>query len=447
MTTAKLKLPRHTVDSYARLFLLSRCFVAADFEIEGDSTAKDFFKSLVGVFVLGKSLHHLDSFKTNRFFQEALGLSHVPSSESVAKWLSSSHCELLSRSVIDVTARLLVRLDQIAPGLQQSMEAELEISSHELRPRLAAGIYLGPDPVENDLALYVRQFAVLSAYLISKLTLSGEIKPNQRSVFNEAAKASLDANGYIILQNVLTEHEADEIREILIRIAAWESEKGTGYFYGTGKISQRVYNLLNKHQVFQQLIQMPLILEIMDHLFKRDTLHDKYGLSSFHANLITGGGSAQIIHCDVAAPEPLPPWIMRANINFMLEDYTERNGATEVLPRSHLFLTKPRIEDHSLKGLVKMVAPKGSLAVWHGHLWHKSGENQTEETRVALLGCFAASHLKELCMEEDYLQSIDPSVVSGFSMQLQKLLGVGHGLKKGAMQSPPDFKSGAGSKK
>ena len=180
----------------------------------------------------------------------------------------------------------------------------------------------------------------------------------------------------------------------------------------------------------------------MNDLFDRDTLHDKYTLSSWHGNIIPPGGEEQKFHLDSSVPLPLPPWIIRANINFILEDYNNSNGATMCVPGSHKFLQKPTQSDEIKyeNKLKKMIAPKGSMVIWSGHLWHKSGENKTKNERVALLACFAASHLIEMALEENHSLVIDSSNLKYFSEDLKKLLLFSHGIKKGAKSKSKYFK-------
>ena len=61
----------------------------------------------------------------------------------------------------------------------------------------------------------------------------------------------------------------------------------------------------------------------MESIFDRKTKNQKYLLSSFQANIIGGGGPDQKLHVDIPVPEPLPSWILKANIIFPIDDFTE----------------------------------------------------------------------------------------------------------------------------
>ena len=239
----------------------------------------------------------------------------------------------------------------------------------------------------------------------------------------------LDKNGYLIIPNVIPEDYCDALSEKIIELARYErNTNGGGYIYGLGK-SQRIYHLIGKDPIFWKSLRHPLILELMDHFFKRDTLHDLYYLTSYHANILNPGAEPQILHVDAAVPEPLPPWTIRANSNILLQDYTKENGATEIVPGSHLFLRKPKLNEIEGTALHSLEAKKGSLIVWHGHLWHRSGENKSKDSRIALLATFCASHFREMCLEENPYLTYGPNTIENLSPEIKNLLGWYHGKK------------------
>ena len=131
-------------------------------------------------------------------------------------------------------------------------------------------------------------------------------------------------------------------------------------------------------------------------------------------------------------PEPIPKWIIRANVNFLIHDYTKNNGATIIFPKSHkLAKVPPRYSDSNFK-LLNLEAPKGSLIFWNGHLWHKSGSNISSHPRIGILGCFAASFLREMSLEENHFEVIPQKIQHSMSNELKRLIGSYHGIKKGS---------------
>ena len=241
----------------------------------------------------------------------------------------------------------------------------------------------------------------------------------------------LDENGYLIVKNALPMDLCDYLADRLNHLADFEknSQKG-GYFYGSGRM-QRVYQLLGKDEIFRDLLLHPICDQVMSHMFYRPTYHDKYYLTSFHGNILQPQAEAQIWHVDANVPEPLPPWIIRSNSNYVIQDFTDNNGATEIIAGSHKLLRKPNkveAEDLELK-TIKLCAPKGSLIFWHGHLWHRSGANQSLNNRAALLAAYSASFFREVCMEENPYLYFTSDITKLLSPQLKRLLGWEHGKK------------------
>ena len=70
----------------------------------------------------------------------------------------------------------------------------------------------------------------------------------------------LDKNGYMIVENVLDAKFCDEINSLTLKIADFEKDNNNYYLYGDGKM-QRVYSLISKNNLYQQLIQIRYILQ------------------------------------------------------------------------------------------------------------------------------------------------------------------------------------------
>ena len=266
---------------------------------------------------------------------------------------------------------------------------------------------------------------------VIKLSKSNSVdifKDYQLEGLNKSQLNYFDDNGYLVVENCLKHDLCDELYNILGNLAEAENLNKISYKYGSGKL-QRIYHLINKNKIFQDIILHKIINDLNDHAFDRDTLHDKYYLSSLHANILSPGAEQQIIHVDAAVPSPLPEWIIRTNVNFIIHDYTYENGATLCYPGSHKFLKVPDRTQNYENKLIPLEAKKGSLVFWNGHLWHKSGANNSNKNRYSILGCFAASYLREMVMEENPYISSNTTINERFSSELKNLLGWNHGQK------------------
>jgi ectoine hydroxylase-related dioxygenase (phytanoyl-CoA dioxygenase family) len=258
------------------------------------------------------------------------------------------------------------------------------------------------------------------------------------ALLTQQHKDSFEENGYCIIRDVLSPSEVEYVRERAMALAKTEEESGSAHFYDEASKSQRVWNLLNKDPVFQKIIQTPVILEIMDWIFDRDTPHQKYYLSSFQAHILHPGTKKMKLHIDTPFPEPLPDWPTKANTIWILDDFDETHGATEFLPGSHKFKHKPKVEDQTREDLAVAQAPAGSVLVIHGALWHRGGTNTSNSSRTALLGSFAASYAREIANEENYSVVLNQEVYENASDELKAILGPDHGIRPGAKHAHMD---------
>lgn len=251
------------------------------------------------------------------------------------------------------------------------------------------------------------------------------------SELGDSVAKDLVENGYSVVPNFIDLKMVKELKDITYSIARNQAETGSAYVYGNEARLQRIYNLIGKHDIYWNLLLDERVKTIVETFFKRNTLHDKYFLSSYQANILYPGATAQILHTDLSMPEPLPPWPVRLNVNLAIDEFTTTNGATLVMPGSHLSLKKPNAHCEN-SPLIPVTVPCGSLVIWTGHLWHKSGANSSDKPRAALLACFAASYLRELAVEENYLAITSSHLLNRMPRPLKSLIGGFHGIKKGA---------------
>jgi ectoine hydroxylase-related dioxygenase (phytanoyl-CoA dioxygenase family) len=255
---------------------------------------------------------------------------------------------------------------------------------------------------------------------------SGSDKCSEETV--KAAINGLDTNGVCVIKNVLSAEKCRRYSELIFDIASRERKSKTAFFYGREGTLQRAYHLSAKIQEQNCLIVNPIVLKNLDEVFYRETWHDRYYLCSWHANIIPPGGEAQKVDIDVSVPDPIPSWMMRMNTNFLLHDYTLDNRCTMIYPGSHKLLSRPTPERLEMMEAVPIEAPAGSLVLWSGHVWHASGNNYSKNNRLAVLGTYTASFMREMCNEEDNLRLLTLNGTKTDKAVLD-IMGVSHGIK------------------
>jgi len=252
---------------------------------------------------------------------------------------------------------------------------------------------------------------------------------------------SLNKHGYAIVENAIDRQLCEQMLAEVEEIADRELKTGTAYQYGNDLLLQRVYHLLLKSNLSHLLLKNDLLLQILDRFFERPTNHDLFYLSTFAANILHPGAQAQKLHVDENTCDPLASWPIRIDANFILHDYTIDSGGTIIYPGTHNLLRKPTVEEQGGREFMidgnkyepkPIIAPAGSIALWTGKVWHKSGINRSSTPRVALLTCFCNSILREMSCEENnsrLLESRRQSRGNTPDEFIADLVGLNHGIK------------------
>lgn len=235
-----------------------------------------------------------------------------------------------------------------------------------------------------------------------------------------AAKADLDEFGLTRFQGALTDSEVRQVRTRLLEQAAGEAAQGIafndsgapeiGYFDGP---NQRVFNLINKGQIFRDVVMKPVVRELINHVLGEELL-----LSAMNSNLANPGGVAMPLHRDDAfAPQTIPFPIV-ANAMWMLDDFTEENGGTRVVPGSHrdnsFSFAAPPTETVAVTG------PAGTVVAFDGRLWHGTGANRSNAGRAAVFTYYCLPFMRQ---QENFTTSLAPEVIAQCSPELLALLG------------------------
>jgi ectoine hydroxylase-related dioxygenase (phytanoyl-CoA dioxygenase family) len=144
-------------------------------------------------------------------------------------------------------------------------------------------------------------------------------------------------------------------------------------------------------------------------------------VSSLSSIDIGPGESAQPIHADdqiIPLPKPHPPTV--CNTMWALTDFTEANGATRIIPGSHLRDHSPDV--FQLYDSIPAEMAKGSVLVWHGSLWHGGGANHTDHRRIGIAMNYCAGYIRQ---QENQQLGIPREMVKGFEPRLRQLVGYG----------------------
>jgi ectoine hydroxylase-related dioxygenase (phytanoyl-CoA dioxygenase family) len=221
---------------------------------------------------------------------------------------------------------------------------------------------------------------------------------------------ALDVDGYAIVEAALTPAEVSDIRGALALLLD-DTPSGRNDFEGF--LTRRVYNLPSKTRALDRLYLDPLVLAVTDALLGHHQL-----CAAVAIDLGPGETAQDEHHDDGLYPLPRPYGEVLLSTMWALDDFTETNGATVMLPGSHRWERGRAPTDEDERRLAVM--PAGSVALYRGTLWHGGGANRSAARRLGVTVEYVQSWLRP---QESFLAGVPHDVVRALPERLQDLLG------------------------
>ena len=220
-------------------------------------------------------------------------------------------------------------------------------------------------------------------------------------------------DGYTILPNAIEADLIDAIDETLLTLERDRNVvPATNRFEGLR--TTRIYNLLVHGSPFDQIPVHPRVLPVVEGVLDPGLL-----ISSLSSIAIGPDEDAQPLHADdqlIPLPRPHVPII--CNTMWAITDFTADNGATRVVPGSHLSDEAPDLFQQYPTVAAEM--EKGSVLVWVGSLWHGGGANHTATRRVGIAMNYCAGYIRQ---QENQQLGLPTSLVRTYPRRLQELIG------------------------
>ena len=239
-----------------------------------------------------------------------------------------------------------------------------------------------------------------------------------------------EGNGFFVLPQLFDAQQVKAARDIIVEHSNREAS-GVTHFQGgnedKAKLQRRVWNLLNKGDVFADMVQHPQVVEIM-----KGFLGTEFCLGSIAANRILPGGPGQEPHIDypywdMYKPESFPhnmnpSFPLNCQVTVILDDFTELSGATAILPGSQKRNKYPDEEDAKKfrNESVRITGKPGDVAVFYGMAWHGAMPNNSDHDRTGVLIQYLPKFVKPM---EDQKRGVKQSVLDKATPILKQLLG------------------------
>ena len=223
----------------------------------------------------------------------------------------------------------------------------------------------------------------------------------------------LDTQGYTVVENAISHEFADELAADLHRL------------FEENENSRRVASmLLARGPLWQELAVHPLVHTIAQKMLGADcNMGQSLGFSK------PKGLDTHQLHND--PPHPLTGELC-CNLTtiWALEDFTETSGSTLVVPGSHKQNCRPAADAAS--ETQKILMPKGSVAMWHGSLWHGAAIRADDGERISIHNTYLRNWVRTF---DDYL-TIDPEVLVNNAPAITTLAGVDDIYMKNTIAGP-----------
>lgn len=225
------------------------------------------------------------------------------------------------------------------------------------------------------------------------------------------ALAALHADGYVILRELLP---PSEIAALKAALAPLEDHRPHGRNNFEGENSTRVYSLIAKHPAFAALAEHPRVVALLDAYLLPNWL-----LSTMQSIRLHPGETAQPWHSDdIFYRIPRPRQQLALGAIWAIEEFTVQNGATELIPGSHLWADEHPDERAHTSVFAEM--PAGSVVLFDGATWHRGGANCSPSTRLAISPQYCQPWLRT---QESQLLIAPPDIARTLSPRVQSMLG------------------------
>jgi ectoine hydroxylase-related dioxygenase (phytanoyl-CoA dioxygenase family) len=240
-------------------------------------------------------------------------------------------------------------------------------------------------------------------------------------------------DGACIIENLLS---AEELAAIDADTAPWIEQSQLGGDDFVGRQTKRTGALIARCPTTRPVITHPLILEAANLLLRpyceRIQLHLTQTIDIFP------GQEAQILHRDRLAwggflPKPIEP---QFNTIWALTDFTEENGATHLVPGSHLWDLDRDAEPGQT---IQAVMSRGSVLLYSGTVIHGGGANRSDAARLRMNITYCLSWLRQ---DENQYLSCPPHIAKDLPQDLTNLLGYTMGNYALGYYSEPNIVEG-----
>jgi ectoine hydroxylase-related dioxygenase (phytanoyl-CoA dioxygenase family) len=218
-------------------------------------------------------------------------------------------------------------------------------------------------------------------------------------------------DGFTVVREVLPAADIPELRAKLQACVEEDLRAWEGRDYPDRWM---VHNLMVRDDAFARVLENPVL-----HAYLSATLGDTCVIYAYTSSSMPPHGTNYSHRIHVDCPRFIPGYVTNMGVTIALDDFTEENGATYLLPGSHLSPEVPTEERFFAEA--RRVYPKaGDAIVFNARTWHLGGMNRTDRARHALTMNVCRSYMRQ---RFDYPRLVPPEIVARLGEVGRRFLG------------------------
>jgi hypothetical protein len=251
--------------------------------------------------------------------------------------------------------------------------------------------------------------------------------------------ADLESRGCTVVrpERLVPAVPVDEMFERILDLM--EQRNGTRPDLGTGATHAEIsfptlYYFLFEDPRFEEFLLHPVLRCLVDYLLgERCVLHATAVFMKGPSD--TPDGRLQLgLHTDQqAVPDPMPAYPLIAGATLLLTDYTRDDGAFAYVPGSHTRCRHP-VAFEDTDQVVPIEAPRGSLLIHDGRLWHGSFGRSKPGLRAGMAFAFSRMFMAPL---EAFRENVTKDMLDKYPERFAQLLG--QYVPTGSTEEGPDL--------
>jgi ectoine hydroxylase-related dioxygenase (phytanoyl-CoA dioxygenase family) len=250
----------------------------------------------------------------------------------------------------------------------------------------------------------------------------------------EARLKDFNENGYTILEDAI---EPELVTEIVTAIDRLERElvENPSLASGPQQLPERknfdgphalriTGEVLALEEFFPRAAAHPAVLAMADAILGPQCL-----LATAITLVLGPGQPRQVLHVDdMYLPLPRPHQALSVNFIWALTDFTAENGATRVVPGSHLWAEEFQtvqnlvgVQNQDAYETVPAEMKQGSVFVMHGSLVHGGGSNTSDARRYGMAMDYCQGWIRQ---RENLQHGVPMKTLRTYPPRVQELIGV-----------------------